>query len=63
MRSEVLTGLAGGLLVGFAVGLLWGQSTRKNAAKNITTDIHSGVITVKVDAGQAMRQGLFGLLE
>lgn len=57
MRSEVIIGLVGGLLIGGLFGFFWGQSTRENAASNVETDIDGGVVTVKIDAGNAVRQG------
>jgi hypothetical protein len=50
-----------GFVIGGVTGLLWGKSTRSNLAKNVTTEIDGGIISVKLDAGSAARQGVLGI--
>lgn len=47
---------------GFLLGFAWGRGTRDALSENTTTDISSGVLTVRVDARNALSQGLAGLL-
>ncbi|WP_019603230.1 hypothetical protein [Teredinibacter turnerae] len=48
---------AGGTVAGFTVGMAVGKGTREAAASNIKTNYSSGVITVEVDAGEALKAG------
>jgi hypothetical protein len=45
----------------FVFGFVWGQGARKNAQSNVKTDMTGGVVTIEVDAGQAVKQGLYDL--
>jgi hypothetical protein len=47
-----------GVAAGFAVGFLWGQATRERVSSNTETNYANGVITVRVNAGKALREGL-----
>lgn len=51
-----------GLGLGFVAGFLWGQGTRDALSGNTTSDFSGGVLTVRLNAAQAARQGLAGLL-
>lgn len=60
--SRALASVAGltllGAAVGFAFGFAWGQGTRSKLADATKTNFASGVLTVQVDTGQALSQGL-----
>lgn len=47
---------------GFLVGFLWGRGTRDAMPGATSTTFSGGVLTVKVDAGQALAGGLGSLL-
>lgn len=47
--------------VGFLVGLGWGRGTRDALPGSTSADVSGGVLTVKVDAGQAVANGLRSL--
>ncbi|TVZ37690.1 hypothetical protein P886_2033 [Alteromonadaceae bacterium 2753L.S.0a.02] len=57
----LLTGA--GTVAGFTFGLAVGKGTREAAESNISTEYDGGVITVQVDAGQAVKTGLTEWLE
>lgn len=50
--------IAGGFLVGF----LWGRGSRDALPSATTTTFAGGVLTVKVNAGQALGDGFSALL-
>lgn len=47
---------------GFAAGFLWGARTRELLPGATDTSYSGGVITVRVDAGAALKGGLAGAL-
>lgn len=47
-----------GLGVGFVVGFGIGQSTRQATSSNITSDFSGGVVTIKANVGNALKEGL-----
>lgn len=55
-RAAALGALAIG--VGFLAGFLWGQAARRELAGATQTTYSGGVLTVKVDARQAVENGL-----
>lgn len=60
MKPALVFALAG--VAGFAVGFLWGQGTRSSLPSATRTDFSGGVLTVRVDARQAVSNGLGALL-
>lgn len=48
--------------VGFMVGFVWGRGTSDALPAATETDFSGGVLTVRVNAGQAVTNGLRGLL-
>lgn len=60
--SKVAALSALGLGVGFLVGLMWGQGTRQGLPGATSTSFSGGVLTVKVDARQALENGLTSFL-
>jgi len=63
MISRTGVAVVVGLSLGFIVGLAWGRSTREQAAGHVKTDIHNGVVTIEVDAKQAVTDGLAGIVQ
>lgn len=51
-----------GLAAGFLVGFLWGSGTRGELSGATQTSYGDGVLTVRVNAGQALRGGLTSIL-
>jgi hypothetical protein len=49
-------------LTGFAIGFAWGRGTRDAMPGATSTEFAGGVLTVRVDARQALGNGLAGLL-
>lgn len=58
--------LAGAALValgvGFLVGFIWGRDTREALPGATDASFEGGVLTVRVNAGRAAREGLRNLL-
>lgn len=46
------------LMAGFGVGFLWGARTREALPDVTSTSYSGGIVTVRVDAGAALKQGL-----
>ena len=55
----VFLGFSVGVLLGFAVG----RSVREKVRSNITTSYKSGVVTVGINVGTAVKQGLYNLIK
>ncbi|WP_339074929.1 hypothetical protein [Teredinibacter turnerae] len=52
----LLTG--GAVVAGFTFGLAVGRATRDAAPSSVSTSMQGGVVTIQVDAGAALKQGL-----
>lgn len=52
----------GAAALGFALGFLWGARTREELPGATDYSFRDGVLTLTVNAAQALRQGLRGLL-
>jgi hypothetical protein len=50
------------LAAGFGVGFLWGARTRELLPGATDTSYSAGVLTVRVDAGAALKGGLAAVL-
>lgn len=50
-----------GGLVGFIAGFAWGQGTRSALGDSTQTNFSGGVLTVSVNAKQALTAGLQGI--
>jgi len=59
-RVTVLAAL--GLGLGFLAGFVWGRATRDELPGATQTSFSRGVLTVRVDAGQALSNGLSAFL-
>lgn len=60
MKPAAFVALAA--LAGFAIGLMWGKGTREALPGATQSDFSGGVLTVRVDARQALKGGLASLL-
>lgn len=60
MRAAALGALAIG--VGFLVGFMYGQAVRRELPGATSTSFSGGVLTVKIDARQALENGLESFL-
>lgn len=60
--SGFVIGLIAGAAAGAVLGFVWGQGTRSAIGDATTTTYSGGKITVQIDAGQAAKAGLAGLL-
>ena len=59
LGGAILAGLAGGFLFGFA----WGQATRAQLPSATSTSYAGGVLTVNVNAKQAIANGLTSIFQ
>lgn len=59
-KPAALVALA--VVAGAVVGFLWGRGTRDALSGNTNAAIEGGVLVVRVDAGQAAREGLSSIL-
>jgi hypothetical protein len=62
-KSVTFLGLvAAGAGLGFLVGLGIGKETREAAPSNVETSYGDGVVTIKADVGQTVKQGVVNWL-
>lgn len=60
IKPSLIVALLG--LTGFAIGFAWGRGTRDALPGATATTFNGGVLTVSVDARQALNNGLVSLV-